>query len=180
MSVPQIKASDIVGNSGDNHVTLYDEQRGVPLRYQLRIDSYPANWRMTVEAFARDQLTWNTLWSLVPEFYQVATGPDDLTAVTDPDSRVIASPYNRDAGVKATSWNKIIAELARHVELLLAPIAAARLDLPVGDNALIVTAGISEADNAVVVQVDTYGLDPEHRCRVYVNSGPVFDTVPEW
>ncbi|MFF2088558.1 hypothetical protein ACFVVM_32645 [Nocardia sp. NPDC058176] len=179
MTVPQIEASDIVGKAGDNQVTLYAEHRGVPLRYQLRIDSYPEYWRLSVEAFARDQLTWNTLWSLMPESYQVVRGPDDIAAVIDPDSRIIASPYNRDLEVKAASWNKLIAELARHVELLLAPPAPARLDLAVEDDNLIVTAGISEADNAVVVQVDTYGLDPERQCRVYVNSGPVFDAIPE-
>ncbi len=179
MSVPQIKVSDIVGRIGDHRVTLYAEHRGVPLRYQLRIDSYPENWRLCVEAFAREQLTWNTLWSLVPQSYQVTRGPDDTAVVIDPDSRIIASPANRDAAVKAASWNKLIAELARHVELLLAPPAPARLDLAVEDGTLIVTAGISDADGAVVVQVDTYGLDPERRCRVYVNSGPVFDAIPE-
>lgn len=181
-SAPQITAADIVGNDGDNYVTLYAERYGVALRYQLRINSYTENCRFGVEAFARDQLTWNPLWSLRPEFYQFAAGPDDLAVVTDPGNRMLAGPYNRDAEVKAASWNKILAELDRHVELLLAPADPARLDLVLDDpqrQVLIATAGVSDFDGAVVVQVDTYGLDPDRVCRVYVNSGPVFNAVPD-
>lgn len=92
-SAPQITAADVVGKRRRQRRHPLRRTVRVALRYQLRINSYTENCRFGVEAFARDQLTWNPLWSLRPEFYQFAAGPDDLAVVTDPGNRTLAGPY---------------------------------------------------------------------------------------
>lgn len=44
---------------------------------------------------------------------------------------------------------------------------------------LSVEAYVSVIDGAAVIEIDTYALDPERRCRVHVNDGPAYDAVPD-
>ncbi|MGW0252124.1 hypothetical protein ACWDYH_36420 [Nocardia goodfellowii] len=116
---PTLTAADIVGGREQvNQATLFAELHGVQLRYVLYVDSYRAQCRFGVQGFSKADLSWKTVWSIIPGTYAFVNGPD-TAEVIDPATNLIASPYSLTAELKARSWQKIINELAAHADRLL-------------------------------------------------------------
>jgi hypothetical protein len=116
---PLITVADLVGGRQQvNQITLLTERHGITLRFRLRIDSCIEQYLFVVEAFARDQVIWNVLWSIPPETYKFVPSPD-TPGVTDPTTNLIASPHSLRADIKVASWQKIIDELTNRADQLL-------------------------------------------------------------
>ncbi|MBB5916779.1 hypothetical protein BJY24_005691 [Nocardia transvalensis] len=174
-SGPLITAADITGGIGQvNEVTLLDQRHQVTLRYHLRIDDYLSQSTYVVEVFSPDRLAWQTVWAIAPGTYRyVEDGPDDPVRVVDPHSPFIASPFNSNLEMKRSSWQKIIGALADQAHAIL---PALRHTLPALWPAV---SESTDSDGTAVIAIHTQALGAGRRCRVYVDTMPVFDAVPE-
>lgn len=112
---PTLTVDDIIETGQGSAVTLAVRRQGVALRFHLRLNgSYISQSRFTVEAFDPGRCQWNPVWDITPTTYTYTDGRE-TDAVTDPRSRLIAHPSNRDITRQAASWQKIIDALTDKV-----------------------------------------------------------------
>ncbi|MBF6173603.1 hypothetical protein [Nocardia blacklockiae] len=175
---PALTADDIHGGCQQvNNVTLFTERHGVRLRYRLHLDDVLTQSAFTVDVYSREQLAWNTVWSVSPDTYRYPDGPTSNADLMNPASQFIASPLSRDTVVKTASWQKIVNALTDATDRVLRPATPG----PAPGTGVLpaVSTYLSTDDGATVVEIDTLALDTARRCRVYVNTRPVYDARPE-
>ena len=120
---PRLNLDDVVGGAQQrNDVEVLHERNGVPVRYRLHVDARIEQSYFVVEAYDPAGRQWNDLWAIPQQTYTF-DGPEG--ADTNPDTRVLASPYQRDLYRKSRSWQKIMDRLTAHADYLLAPRATA-------------------------------------------------------
>ncbi|WP_280378343.1 hypothetical protein [Nocardia wallacei] len=179
---PFLTVDDILGGYQQvNDITLFTERHGVRLRYRLHLDDYLPQSFFTVEAYSREQLAWNTVWTVSPDTYRYNEDPISDAVLIDPGSTFIASPLSRDIEIKQASWQKIVNALSASADRVLRPPTTDPApDRPHATGVLpSVSAYVSDDDSAAVVEVDTSALDAARRCRVYVNTRPIYDARPD-